>query len=195
MKPRQTKINRKTKETQIELYLCIDGNQKYDIKTGIPFFNHMLEQLTFHSNFDLKLHCQGDLDVDSHHTIEDIGITIGIALHTILDNNHTGIERYSTIYLPMDETLTRTALDISGRPFHHFNGNFLSPTVNNFPTQITEHFFYAFAINAKITLHQEIIYAKNDHHIIESLFKGLAITLKKALSPSLLKSSSTKNYF
>lgn len=183
-------FSRETKETNITGNLNIDGTGKYDIETGIGFLNHMLEQFSFHSKIDISLKCQGDLEICPHHSIEDIAITLGLALDKALKERKK-IARYATFYLPMDECLTRTSIDISGRAYHIFHGDFSSPFVGEFPTQMLEHFFYSLAMNCKITLHQEILYGQNDHHKIESLFKGFAKTFQ--LASSIIKHSEEYN--
>jgi len=177
---RNTNFSRKTGETQIQGCLNLDGSQNRNIDTGVAFLDHMLDLLAFHGRFDLEIKCIGDLDVCPHHTIEDTAITLGQAFVKAI-GDRKGIIRYGSCYLPMDETLTRTVLDISGRPFHVYKGELSSPSVGNFPTEMVSHFFYSFAINASITLHQEILYGSNDHHKIESLFKGLAVALNIAV--------------
>ena len=170
---------RKTKETNIKGSLNLHGTGKAKIDSGIGFMDHMLELLAFHSGFDLEITCKGDLKVDPHHSIEDIAIIIGETFDVLLEERK-GIKRYATCFLPMDETLTRTVVDLSGRPFHVFRGDFNSENLGGFPTGMVKHFFYSFSMRSKITLHQEIIYGENDHHKIESLFKGLAKSLASA---------------
>jgi len=178
MKRKKT-FTRKTKETNIKGSLNLAGKGLAKINSGIGFLDHMLELWTFHSGFDLEIDCQGDLKVDQHHSIEDIALALGDAFSAILDDRK-GINRYATCFLPMDESLTRTVVDLSGRPFHVFRGEFQSEILGGFPTEMVRHFFYSFSMSSKITLHQEILYGENDHHKIESLFKGLA----KALASS-----------
>lgn len=174
-------FERNTKETKIKGVLTLEGQGKGEIKTGIGFLNHMLELFAFHSGFNLKLVCNGDLDVCPHHSVEDTALALGNALVEALGDK-TGIKRYASFYLPMDETLSRTVIDISGRPFHIFHGDFSTPTIGQLPTEMIKHFFYSFAIAAKLTLHQEIFYGENDHHKAESLFKGLGRCLAQAVS-------------
>ena len=177
---RETTFQRITNETEIQGKLNLDGSGIRKIKTGIGFLDHMLELWTFHGEFDLELTCKGDLHVCPHHSIEDIAITLGEAFQKAL-GERKGIERYATCYLPMDETLSRTVIDISGRPVHLFHAQFHTPVIGTFPTEMVSHFFYSFTINAGITLHQEILYGSNDHHKAESLFKGLAKALQQGV--------------
>ena len=189
---RTAQIKRKTKETDITLSLNIDD--KYEagnISTGLGMLDHMLDLASFHGNFNLKLGAKGDIEVDYHHLIEDIAICLGLALKQALGNKE-GIARYGCFFLPMDESLSRTVVDISGRPFHVFEANFNSEAVGKFPTQMIEHFFYSFAINAGITLHQKVIYGDNDHHQLEALFKGLGKALNQAWQSSKKGVNSTK---
>lgn len=178
MKQKKT-FNRKTKETNIKGSFNLKGSGRAKIESGVGFMDHMLELLAFHSGFDLELVCKGDLNVDPHHSIEDIAIIIGETFDELL-GDRKGILRYATCFLPMDESLTRTVVDLSGRPYHIFRGDFQSENLGGFPTGMVKHFFYSFSMRSKITLHQEIIYGENDHHKIESLFKGLAKSLARA---------------
>ncbi|PCI28469.1 MAG: imidazoleglycerol-phosphate dehydratase [SAR324 cluster bacterium] len=177
---RKHSFDRKTLETHVKGSLNLDGSGQGNIKTGIGFLDHMLDVFKFHSGFDLELECEGDLEVCPHHTIEDIALTLGDALLAALGERR-GITRYATCYLPMDETLTRTVLDISGRPYHVFRGAFKTEKVGALPTEMVQHFFYSFCMNSRLTLHQEIFYGENDHHLIESLFKGFARALADAV--------------
>ena len=177
---RKEKFDRKTLETQVQGSINIDGHGAGKIGTGIGFLDHMLELFKFHSGFDLDLDCQGDLKVCTHHSIEDIALALGNALNSALGERR-GIRRYATCYLPMDETLTRTVIDLSGRPYHVFRGQLETEKVGELPTEMVAHFFYSLAHAAKITLHQEIIYGENDHHRLESLFKGLGRALAQAV--------------
>ncbi|MDH5560806.1 MAG: imidazoleglycerol-phosphate dehydratase HisB [Deltaproteobacteria bacterium] len=176
---RITKFERKTHETEISGKLNLDGTGKVAVKTGIGFLDHMLELFCFHSGIDLELKVKGDLEVCGHHSIEDIALSLGEAF-LIAMGDKRGILRYGCCYLPMDECLTRTVVDLSGRPYHVFKGSFESTLVGAFPTEMVRHFFYSFCMTAKITLHQEILYGHNDHHKIESLFKGLAKAIESA---------------
>ncbi|MFH2131749.1 MAG: imidazoleglycerol-phosphate dehydratase HisB [bacterium] len=188
---KKTDFHRKTKETDIQGSLILAGKGLSDIQTGIGFLDHMLDLWSFHSGFDVRLTCKGDLQVCAHHSIEDIAIALGAAFLEAL-GDHKGITRYATVFLPMDETLTRTVVDISGRPFHVFKGSFGTEKIGDFPVEMTAHFFSSFALNAKLTLHQEILYGDNDHHRVESLFKGLGRALAQAVSVTTDKVPSSK---
>ena len=177
---RTATVTRKTNETDITIELNIDGNGEYDVETGIGFLDHMLEQLSRHSIMDLKVRCKGDLHIDGHHTTEDVGIAIGAALKKAM-GDMKGITRYANAYIPMDECMTRAAIDISGRPFLVFNVNFTRDKIGDFDTELFEEWFRAFAFGAGITLHMENLYGVNNHHIIESSFKALARALRTAL--------------
>tara|TARA_B100000963_G_C22490958_1_gene609270 strand:- start:331 stop:945 length:615 start_codon:yes stop_codon:yes gene_type:complete len=174
-------VNRKTNETQIKVNVNLDGSGKNNISTGLPFFDHMIQQLSKHSLIDIDLDCKGDLDIDSHHTMEDVGWALGRVINDALGNKK-GIKRYSFNYLPMDECLTRCCIDISGRPWLVWNVFLPNVTIKNIETEIFREFFQSFAQSASLTLHIENIYGKNTHHIIESCFKSLAISLRNAIS-------------
>lgn len=176
---REFALKRNTKETSIYLNLDLDGNGSCEIDTGIGFFDHILNLLAFHGGMNLDVQCDGDLDVCDHHTVEDVGIVLGEAFKTALGDKK-GINRYGSCYIPMDETLAFVSLDISGRPFLVFEGNFNREKVGDFSTEMIEEFLRAFAFNAGITLHSRIIYGKNDHHKIEGLIKALGRALKIA---------------
>ena len=178
---RAANICRKTRETDITACLNLDGSGQADIRTGIGFFDHMLTALTVHASFDLTLRAAGDLDVDCHHTVEDAGIVLGDALKKAL--GESPVDRYGSFYIPMDEALGFAALDISGRPFLHWECELASPAVGAFDTQAAEEFFRAFAMHAGITLHLRALYGKNDHHKLEALFKALGHALKAAVKP------------
>lgn len=178
---RVSKINRETKETIIELGLDLDGQGKVDIDTGIGFIDHMLTLFAFHGDFDLVVKCKGDLVVDSHHTVEDLGIVLGNAFKEALGNK-LGIVRYGSFSIVMDEALVTTNLDISGRPFLVYNADVDVPQLGNYDTEMTEEFFRAFVNQAGITLHINKIYGKNTHHIIEAIFKSVARALKIAVA-------------
>ena len=178
---RTAKISRATKETRIDVELSIDGTGKVDISTGVGFFDHMLEQLARHSLMDLTVKAEGDLHIDFHHTVEDTGIAIGQALRQAMGDLR-GITRYADVHLPMDETMTSVALDVSGRAFLVFRTSFHTPRIGEFDTQLVREFFQAFAMNAGMTLHIETLYGDNDHHIAESCFKGLARALRAAVA-------------
>lgn len=177
---RKAKIARKTKETDITVELNLDGTGQYDIQTGVGFFDHMLDQLSRHSLIDMKIRAKGDLHIDAHHTVEDTGIAIGQALSKAL-GNRAGINRYASIDLAMDETLTRAALDVSGRPYLIWQAEFSRPKVGDFDTELFREFFQAFAQNAGITLHVTNHYGENNHHIAETCFKAVARALRVAI--------------
>lgn len=176
---RKYSISRDTTETKIELELNIDGTGQSEIKTGIGFFDHMLTLFARHGLFDLKAACDGDLEVDQHHSVEDIGIALGQAFFKALGTKES-ITRYATITTPMDEALSTVSLDISGRSFLIYNVEGLKDKVGNFDTELVEEFFLAFANNARINLHINLAYGKNSHHIIESIFKGFGRALDQA---------------
>ena len=178
---RTATITRNTRETDITATLCLDGSGQTDIRTGIGFFDHMLTALAIHASFDLTLRAEGDLDVDAHHTVEDTGIVLGEALKKALGS--APVERYGSFYIPMDEALGFAALDISGRPFLHWDCELASPMIGSFDTQTAEEFFRAFAMHAGITLHLQVPYGKNDHHKLEALFKALGHALQAAVRP------------
>lgn len=180
---RTAQISRKTKETDITVKLELDAAPKADIETGIGFLDHMLTALAVHGGFSLYLRCKGDLNVDGHHTAEDIGIVLGTAFKEALGDK-SGIMRYGSAFIPMDEALGFCALDISARPFLVFNAQFTNERVGEFDTCLTEEFMRAFAFNAGITLHLRCEYGSNDHHKIEALFKALAYALKQAVKPN-----------
>lgn len=176
---REAKLDRKTKETEISIEINLDENLNSNISTGIGFFNHMLELFAFHSGIYLKVECNGDLDVDGHHSVEDIGISLGKAIKEALGNK-VGINRYGDAFLPMDETLAHCSLDISGRPYLVFNVELPCERVGQFETELTEEFFRAIAVNSGMTLHLNLEYGKNTHHIIEALFKSFGRAFKQA---------------
>ncbi len=178
---RTASLSRKTRETDIAVEVTLDGSGKSEISTGVGFFDHMLDQIARHSLIDLKIQASGDLHIDFHHTVEDVGIALGQAIRQAL-GDLKGITRYADVHLPMDETLTRVALDISGRAFLVFRTEFHTPKIGEFDTQLVREFFQAFAMNAGITLHVETLYGVNDHHISESCFKGLARALRIAIA-------------
>lgn len=177
---RTAKINRDTSETKISVEINLDGTGKYDISTGIGFLDHMLEQLSKHSLIDITLKCDGDTHIDFHHTTEDSGIAIGEAFAEALGDKK-GISRFASEYIPMDETLSRIALDISNRPYLIWKVNFERDKVGEMDTELFKEWFQAFAFNAGITLHVENLYGTNNHHIVESCYKGLARALRKAV--------------
>ncbi|WP_417462623.1 imidazoleglycerol-phosphate dehydratase HisB [Kordiimonas sp.] len=177
---RTASYERKTKETEISATVNLDGTGSYDVHTGIGFLDHMIEQLSRHSLIDITLRAKGDLHIDGHHTTEDCGIVIGTAIKKAL-GDMLGITRYASAYIPMDETLTRAAIDISGRPFIVWKVDFSRDKIGEMDTELFEEFFRAFAFAAGVTLHVENLYGVNNHHIIESSFKALARALRTAL--------------
>jgi imidazoleglycerol-phosphate dehydratase len=177
---RKGTVSRKTKETNIEVCVDLDGTGMAKIATGIGFFDHMLEQLARHSLIDIEIRATGDLHIDQHHTVEDTGIALGQAVRQAL-GDMAGIARFADVLLPMDETLTRVAVDISGRPFLVFRTKFAQPKIGAFDTELVREFFQAFATHAAMTIHVETLYGENAHHIAESSFKGLARALRAAV--------------
>jgi imidazoleglycerol-phosphate dehydratase len=178
---RKGSIRRSTKETDVEVVVDLDGAGAATISTGIGFLDHMLELLARHSRIDLTVKAKGDLHIDQHHTTEDIGIALGQAVKQAL-GDMKGITRYADVHVPMDEALTRVALDVSGRPFLVFNAEFVRDKVGSFDTELVQEWFQAFAMNSGVTLHVATLYGTNDHHIAESCFKGLARALRIALA-------------
>ena len=177
---RTAAVERNTKETQIKLSLCLDGGE-VSISTGIGFFDHMLTAFAVHGGFGLSLDVKGDLEVDTHHTVEDTGIALGTAFSQALGDK-AGIERYGTFFIPMDESLAQVSLDISNRPFLVFNADFAQELCGDYETCVTEEFWRAFAENAGITLHINVPYGANAHHQIEAIFKATAHALKIAVA-------------
>ena len=188
---RTADIKRKTKETDIEVFVKLDGEGKVSVNTGIGFFDHMLTAFGVHSGIDLQVECTGDLYVDGHHTVEDTGIVLGQAFAKALGDK-AGIARYGSAFVPMDEALGFCALDISGRPFLAFNADFNDDKIGEYDTCLTEEFFRAFAFNSGITLHIRKEYGKNDHHVAEAIFKAVAHALKDAMEIKGDKILSTK---
>jgi len=178
---REGAVARKTKETEVEVAVDLDGGGSSSVATGIGFLDHMLDLLARHSRIDLRVKAKGDLHVDHHHTTEDVGIALGQALKQAL-GDMKGITRYADVYMPMDEALTRVALDISGRPFLVFDVKFVRAKIGPFDTELVREWFQAFAMNAGVTLHVATLYGGNDHHIAESCFKGLARALRAAVA-------------
>jgi imidazoleglycerol-phosphate dehydratase len=174
-------ISRKTNETVIEVEIDLDGSGDAKIVTGIGFFDHMLEQLSRHSLIDMTVRAKGDLHIDDHHTVEDVGIALGQALGQALGDKR-GVTRYADCLLPMDEALTRVAVDVSGRPFLVFRADFPSPKIGTFDVELVREFFQALAVNGGLTLHIETLYGANSHHIAESCFKAVARALGAALA-------------
>lgn len=177
---RKAKIERKTKETEITAEVNLDGTGAYDVATGIGFLDHMLEQLARHALIDITLKAKGDLHIDFHHTAEDSGIALGQAFAKALGDK-AGITRYADVHLPMDETLTRVAVDVSGRPYLIWDVKFSRDKVGEMDTELFREWFQAFAQNAGITLHIANLYGENNHHIAETCYKGLARALRKAV--------------
>src|SRR5471032_1316746 len=178
---RTASLKRKTKETDIEVAINLDGTGVADVSTGIGFFDHMLDLLARHSRIDITVKAVGDLHIDHHHTTEDVGIALGQAVKQAL-SAMAGITRYASIHMPMDETLSRVVIDISGRPVLVFKVEFPRDKVGAFDTELVREWFNAFAINAGVTLHVETLYGENSHHIAESCFKGLARALRAAVA-------------
>ena len=181
MTTRAARIDRRTAETDVSVALGLDGTGTATIATGVGFLDHMLELFARHALFDLDVRVSGDLHVDAHHTTEDAGIALGQAFAEALGDKR-GIARYADIHLPMDEALTRVAVDISGRPFLVFKTTFRAEKIGTFDTELVREWFQAFAINAGITLHVETLYGDNAHHVAESCFKGLARALRRSVS-------------
>ena len=177
---RNAKIERITSETKIILELNLDGSGKADVKTGIGFLDHMLDLLVFHGLFNLKLTCKGDLEIDAHHTTEDVALALGSALVEAVGEKK-GILRYGFSYIPMDEALLRVALDLSGRPEFVFSGEFVQASIGSLDTQMIRHFFKSLAMSSRMTLHMSILYGINDHHKCEGLFKALGRALRQAV--------------
>lgn len=177
---RTASVERNTKETQISVSLNLDGTGTYDVSTGIGFLDHMLEQLSRHSLIDLTVKAEGDLHIDFHHTTEDTGIAIGEAFAIAL-GDRKGITRYGAAYIPMDETLSRVALDISNRPYLIWRVDFSKPKLGEMDTELFKEWFQAFAQGAGITLHVDNLYGENNHHIVESCYKGIARALRQAI--------------
>ncbi len=179
---RSSNIIRETKETSVDLTIDLDGKGRTDITTGIGFFDHMLNLFGAHGRFDLVVNCDGDIQVDGHHTVEDIGIALGQAVSKALGDKR-GITRYGTFFLPMDETLAMVSLDISGRPYLVYDaGGDMAPMIGQYDTELTEEFLRAFAFNAGITLHVKIMYGTNSHHKVEAIFKALGRALHQAVA-------------
>jgi imidazoleglycerol-phosphate dehydratase len=178
---RKATIKRTTKETDVAVAVDLDGSGAASIATGIGFLDHMLDLLARHSRIDLDIKAKGDLHVDHHHTTEDVGIALGQAIKKAL-GDMKGITRYADVHMPMDETLTRVALDISGRPFLVFNVEFVRAKIGTFDTALVQEWFQALAVNAALTLHVATLYGSNDHHVAESCFKGLARALRTAVA-------------
>ena len=177
---RKASIDRKTTETQVSASIDLDGTGTFDVKSGVSFLDHMLEQLSRHSLIDVSLRCQGDTHIDFHHTTEDSAIALGQAVAKAL-GDRKGIRRYASCLLPMDEAMTRAAVDVSGRPYLIWKVEFSRPKIGEFDTELVREWFQAFAMNAGLTLHVETLYGDNCHHIAESCFKALARVLRYAI--------------
>jgi imidazoleglycerol-phosphate dehydratase len=177
---RQAELRRETKETTVALSLTIDGSGATSISTGIPFFDHMLEQLGKHAGFDLRIEAKGDLEVDLHHTVEDVGIVLGNALREALGDKR-GVRRFANAVVPLDEALVQVALDLSGRPFLVYAVDPISEWIGTFDPQLAEEFWKGFVDGARVTLHLRSITGKNGHHVIEASFKGVARALRDAV--------------
>ena len=178
---RISQINRKTNDTNTILDIDLDGEGISNIQTNIGFFNHMIDLLAFHSNININLNADGDIDVCDHHLIEDVGIALGKCMNEALGERR-GIKRYGTFFLPMDEALVMVSVDISGRSYLHFEGDFKRENIGDFSTEMVKEFFRAVAFNAGITLHIRVLYGENDHHKIEGIFKAFGRALKEAIT-------------
>jgi imidazoleglycerol-phosphate dehydratase len=178
---RKTAVKRKTKETDVVLKLDLDGSGRYSIDTGIPFFDHMLSLLSYHSKVDIDLKAKGDISVDAHHTVEDVGICLGEGILKAL-GEAKGIQRYGTATIPMDETLVSVAVDFSMRPCLIFHMKLRRSRIGTFDLELVEEFFKALCNHSKVTLHINLLYGKNSHHMVEAVFKGIGRALKEALS-------------
>ena len=187
---RTAQISRETKETRIDLGLCLDGGP-VEVHTGIGFFDHMLTALAFYGGLGLELTAQGDLEVDGHHTVEDVGIVLGQAMSQAL-GDRKGIRRFASACIPMDEALCFTALDFSNRPFLVFDAEMPQPMIGDYDSCLTEEFMRALAINSGLTLHMKALYGKNAHHITEALFKSLGVAIKDAVQVTGAGVTSTK---
>jgi imidazoleglycerol-phosphate dehydratase len=179
---RSAKVERATKETSVSVTVDLDGTGRYDVATGVGFLDHMLEQLARHSLIDITVRAEGDRHIDDHHTVEDVGIALGQAVRRALGDMR-GIARYADVHLPMDGSLTRVAVDVSGRPFLVFDVAFSHARIGTFDTELVREWFQAFAVNAGITLHVATLYGDNAHHVAESCFKALARALRSAVAP------------
>lgn len=187
---REATLSRKTKETDIRLSLVLEGGE-VAVSTGIGFFDHMLTAFAFYGGLGLKLEVKGDLEVDGHHTVEDVGIVLGQAMREAL-GDRKGIRRFASAYIPMDEALCLTALDFSNRPFLVFDADMPQPMIGAYDSCLTEEFMRAFAVNSGLTLHMKCLYGKNAHHITEALFKSLGVAVKEAVAITGTGVTSTK---
>lgn len=182
LQPREAKIARKTTETDIQLELNLDGKGQYSIDTGVPFLDHMLTLFTVHGFFSLTLDADGDTEIDDHHTVEDIGICLGQAFAKALGSK-AGIKRYGSCFIPMDETLVRVVVDVSNRPYLHYEADVPDQKVGTFDTCLAKEFMRAFSLHAGLTLHIDLLHGENTHHIIEAIFKALGRTMNEATQP------------
>ena len=178
-KRRAAQVQRKTRETEIEVALDLDGTGVYNVNTGIPFFNHLLELFSKHGRMDLEIHAEGDIEVDFHHLVEDTGIVMGEAFRKAIGDKR-GIKRYATVYVPMDEALVRVCIDISNRPFLSYEVPLEEPLIIHFNAQLIEEFFRAFAFNGGLTMHVDGLRGKNAHHVVEAVFKAFGVCLGEA---------------
>ena len=178
---RQAEIERKTAETAVRVAIKLNGSGESRVDTGIGFFDHMLTLFAHHGRFDLTVACRGDVEVDGHHSVEDVGIVLGQAVKAALGDK-AGIARYASFYVPMDEALAFVAIDVSGRPFLVYDGGVMAPMIGGYDTELTEEFLRAFAFNAGLTLHVKVLYGKNSHHKVEAVFKALGHALHKAVA-------------
>ncbi len=179
---RRATVTRTTAETRITAEICLDGTGQYDVRTGVGFFDHMVDQLARHALIDITLHCEGDLHIDDHHTVEDCGIALGQALREALGDKR-GIRRYGACLLPMDDALLRTALDLSGRPYLVWNVDLPTQKIGTFDTELVREFFQALSTHGGITLHVDMLHGINSHHIAEAAFKSVARALREAVEP------------
>lgn len=186
---RKGSITRKTKETDIAVDITLNSTEKSEITSGVPFFDHMLESMSKHGRFSLKLTCRGDREVDDHHSVEDTGICIGLALKQALGDK-SGIQRFGDVTIPMDDALTMVAIDCSGRPYYNYTGPILNGSIATYSEELTGEFLRALAMNAGINLHVKVFYGQNKHHVHETIFKALGIALYRAT----VKDDSLKGY-
>ena len=179
--PRTATVTRKTRETDVEVHLDLDGTGSADVETGVPFFDHMLDQLGRHARLGLRVRTRGDLDIDAHHTVEDTGIALGQAFAEALGDK-AGIERFADATVPIDEALARVAIDLSGRPYLVYDADTPVELVGTYETTLTKHFFEALVANSRMTLHVQLLAGDNSHHIQEAVFKAVAVALRRAVA-------------
>ncbi len=179
--PRTATVTRKTRETDVEVHLDLDGTGSADVETGVPFFDHMLDQLGRHARLGLRVRTRGDLDIDAHHTVEDTGIALGQAIAEALGDK-AGIERFADATVPIDEALARVAIDLSGRPYLVYDADTPVELVGTYETTLTKHFFEALVANSRMTLHVQLLAGDNSHHIQEAVFKAVAVALRRAVA-------------